>query len=156
MKNYRNHLAFPAFLAINLFVADQLLKLAVEKYLQTPVTLIPNLLSLRYEQNTGIAWSIALPQIVTLVMNFILLIILPIFLIKNLNMERKASQIILGFLVGGALGNLTDRIFRGYVVDYFAVGTFPVFNLADALITLSVFLILIFYDKIIRISKKPA
>ena len=49
----------------------------------------------------------------------------------------------LALLIGGTLGNLIDRIFRGYVIDFIAVGWWPSFNLADAASTLAV-LFLIF------------
>ena len=52
-----------------------------------------------------------------------------------------------GFLIGGILGNLFDRIFRGYVVDYVSISlfgySFPIFNLADVLITIGVILMII-------------
>ena len=148
---------FPKIIVCTLifFVADQLLKSIAQLYLSKAFTLIPGLLSFRYEQNTGIAWSIPLPQMLTIVINILLLVVLPVFLVKNLKMEQRVSQLVVSSLLAGALGNLIDRLFRGYVIDYVAVGSFPVFNLADALITISIFLILIFYDKIIRNPKKP-
>jgi signal peptidase II len=45
--------------------------------------------------------------------------------------------------MSGALGNLTDRIFRGPVTDFIAVGKFPVFNIADASITIGVSLLIL-------------
>jgi len=43
--------------------------------------------------------------------------------------------------LGGALGNLTDRLMRGSVTDFVSVGTFPVFNVADASITIGVIIL---------------
>ncbi|HQY31267.1 MAG TPA: signal peptidase II [Thermomicrobiales bacterium] len=43
-----------------------------------------------------------------------------------------------GLILGGALGNTIDRIARGFVVDFFAVGAFPRFNIADAALTLGI------------------
>jgi len=48
----------------------------------------------------------------------------------------------LALQLGGALGNLTDRIWRGYVTDFIAVDDFPVFNFADVAITLGILLLL--------------
>jgi signal peptidase II len=53
-------------------------------------------------------------------------------------------RIALAMQVGGALGNLIDRIRFGPVTDFIAVGTFPVFNVADASITVGVIILLIF------------
>ena len=49
----------------------------------------------------------------------------------------------LGLLVGGAVSNLVDRVLQGYVTDFLHVGSFPVFNLADAAITCGVILLLL-------------
>ncbi len=140
-------------LTVVLYLADQLLKLMAQAWLQKPLTVISGLLVFRYEKNTGIAWSIALPPLLIIIMNIALLLVLPFFLIKNLKLDQKLSWLIVSFLLAGALGNLTDRLLRGYVIDFLAIGRFPVFNLADALITISIFLILVFHDKITRTGK---
>jgi len=56
--------------------------------------------------------------------------------------NRMLAQIALGLLLGGAVGNLIDRIFRGEVTDFIDVGAWPVFNLADTAITVGVILFL--------------
>ena len=58
--------------------------------------------------------------------------------------ELWIMRIALAMQVGGALGNLIDRIRFGPVTDFIAVGTFPVFNVADASITVGVIILLIF------------
>lgn len=133
--------------ALLLFSLDQLLKWVAVVFFNPAVTLLPGI-SLRYEQNFGIAWSIPVPYPLLITLNILLLFLIPWYLAKNLDLTQKKVQIFLSFIIGGALGNLFDRIFRGYVIDYMAVGTFPVFNLADALLTCGIFLILLFYDKI--------
>ena len=69
-------------------------------------------------------------------------------------MEKKylPVQIISLFLIAGGLGNLIDRIRLGYVIDffYFSLINFPVFNMADIYVTVSMailFVLLIFYYK---------
>jgi signal peptidase II len=47
-------------------------------------------------------------------------------------------RLAMGILLGGAVGNLIDRLTRGYVTDFVSVGTFPVFNVADASISTGV------------------
>ena len=139
-------IALPALL---LAAADQLLKLAAVAYLQTPVQFTP-WLALRYEQNVGIAWSIFIPQPWLSIFNVFLLIVLPLYISQYIDLRRNSSRILLSMVIGGALGNLYDRLFRGFVIDFLAVGTFPVFNLADALLTVGIFLILVFYGRIKR------
>ena len=53
------------------------------------------------------------------------------------------QRICLALMVGGSIGNLINRLTLGYVVDFVAVGRFPVFNLADSCVTVSVILLLI-------------
>jgi signal peptidase II len=53
-------------------------------------------------------------------------------------------RIAMGLQLGGAVGNLTDRLTLGYVTDFISVGTFPVFNVADAGITVGAALLLLF------------
>ncbi|GEM_PF-151444 len=49
----------------------------------------------------------------------------------------------IGLIIGGAVGNLIDRLRLGYVVDFVAVGTFPIFNVADAAVSTAVVLLLL-------------
>lgn len=69
-----------------------------------------------------------------------------LFFIKN-NSLTRIDEIVYGILIGGVLGNLVDRVFRGYVVDYLGFQifnyNFPVFNFADICIVLAVLTILI-------------
>ena len=59
--------------------------------------------------------------------------------------ERKhaLAQIAFGLIIGGAVGNIIDRIPDGLVTDYFQVGTFPIFNVADSAITIGAALLLL-------------
>ena len=131
---------------------DQILKFAAAAYLHTPIQLAP-WASLRYEQNVGIAWSIFIPQPWLSIFNVILLIVLPFYISQHIDLRRKDSCFFLSMVVGGALGNLADRLARGFVIDYISIGTFPVFNLADSLLTIGIFLILVFYGRIRRDSR---
>jgi signal peptidase II len=54
-----------------------------------------------------------------------------------------ALRLAMGLQLGGALGNLTDRIQHGYVTDFISVSTFPVFNIADSAITLGVIVLVL-------------
>ncbi len=131
---------------------DQLIKNLAQKYVLAPYSFLP-WASIRYEQNTGIAWSIPFPYPLLIIVNLLLVIILPIFIVKYFDIRQARTQIILIMMMAGGLGNMLDRVFRGYVIDYISVGWFPVFNLADSLLTISIFLLLLFYDKILGVSK---
>ena len=72
-----------------------------------------------------------------------------VYIFKNYKSLVSFEKVIYGLLLGGALGNLIDRIFRGYVIDFISVRLpfnydFPVFNVADIAVVVSCILLVIF------------
>ena len=116
------------------------------------IWLIKNVLCLTYTQNEGAAFSLFWGK------KFFLLLftgcILAVILAWSVHLIRSArglfSVILSGMVAAGAAGNLIDRLFRGYVVDfiYFAPIDFPVFNIADSLVVVGCIglIILIFLE----------
>ena len=140
----------PIVLMVILLIGlDRLTKWLAALYLSNPVEIIPYL-SLRYEQNSGIAWSIPIPYQILVPVSILLLCLIPFFIIKELNLKHVAAQAALALLIAGGLGNVYDRIVYGYVVDFISVGMWPVFNFADSYLTIGIFIILLFYAKIKR------
>lgn len=86
-----------------------------------------------YCENTGMSFSLLEGQRFILIALPILLIGIVEYLIFRGKIESKAMKIALAFLAGGGLGNLIDRIFLGYVVDFidFRIINFAIFNFAD-------------------------
>lgn len=130
-------------------ICDQLLKQLVfhQIELYQNIEIIKNLFSITHVHNTGAAFSIMSNNTILLIaIGLIALILIYFLLIKN-NILSKLDIIIYSLLVGGIIGNLLDRIIYGYVIDYLSVKifnyNFPVFNLADMGIVVSVFLIFI-------------
>ena len=78
---------------------------------------------------------------------FIIVSVLAIIFVVNLLMKRIYNTLGLSLVLGGAIGNLTDRIFYGNVVDFvdFSIGTFhwPAFNVADSSLTIGIIIILL-------------
>ena len=58
------------------------------------------------------------------------------YVIKQRQFMTKKTIIFLSFIIAGGFSNLIDRIFRGAVLDFIKIGSFPVFNLADVFIVL--------------------
>ncbi|OUQ75119.1 signal peptidase II [Flavonifractor sp. An100] len=126
----------PYFLLAALLVAlDQLVKYLVLTYIPLGghVPFLPCLVELTYVQNTGAAFSMFeehtwLLALVSLVMSAVL----AVALWKNF-FRHPLGKITLTLLLAGAVGNLIDRVFRGFVVDMFNVlfMHFAVFNVAD-------------------------
>ncbi len=110
------------------------------------VTVIPHILGLRYSENTGAAFSMlssktALLSAITLVA---LLVMAYMIFIKRYGAKYERAFLIMIFT--GGLCNLIERVFFGYVVDYFEFlfVRFAIFNFADSLITVGVTLLLIY------------
>ncbi|MEI6529331.1 MAG: signal peptidase II [Candidatus Falkowbacteria bacterium] len=121
------------------FIVDRYLKLlALNQNLQPPVKLIGNFFSFNFTPNYYMAFSLPFSG---LVLNSIIiavifgLIYLIFYLILN-DYKPKSSIILLTIILFGAISNILDRISCGYVIDYFELRYFTVFNLADAMISL--------------------
>ena len=136
------------FYALICLVIDQLIKLVVSFLdLNTKITIIPNFFYITYVQNDGAAWSILSGNRLLLIMiGMICLFLVYFFLIRNKQIS-KFEQVNYVLLVSGIMGNLCDRIIRGYVIDYLDFKIFnyyfPIFNLADIFIVIGTGLIII-------------
>lgn len=131
-------------------LVDQVVKAIVVNNLDfnESIEVISGFFSLTLLQNTGAAFSILSSGTLFLVLvSLVALNLIYWFLIKDKNLN-KLETIIYGVLIGGILGNLIDRIFHGYVIDYLDFKifgyNFPVFNLADICIVVTIILIIIF------------
>ncbi|KEC56073.1 signal peptidase II [Bartonella koehlerae] len=114
----------------------------------TEIPLLP-FLSLYHVRNSGIAFSFfsSFSHWGLIVLTFIILIFL-LWLWKNTEYNKFLARFGLTLIIGGAIGNLIDRICFYYVIDYILfyiddVFYFAVFNLADAFITLGVIMIIL-------------
>jgi lipoprotein signal peptidase len=101
-----------------------------------PIRLLGGLLTLRVDRNPGAAFSIGTSM--TIVFSAIALGVIVFILRTSRRIHSLPWAITLGLLLGGATGNLTDRLFRspgplrGYVVDWIQLPHWPVFNLSDS------------------------
>lgn len=123
--------------SIILIFIDQIIKYLVHNYIISDIVIINNFFSITNLSNYGAAFGILSNNIYFLIFISLILIYFIISEIKKNN--NKGYIISLLMILSGALGNLIDRIFRGYVVDYLSFEvfsiSFPVFNFADMLIT---------------------
>uniref|UniRef100_A0A7C5Z8S0 Lipoprotein signal peptidase n=1 Tax=Caldicellulosiruptor owensensis TaxID=55205 RepID=A0A7C5Z8S0_9FIRM len=123
------------------FVLDQLTKAKAENiFVEIPVNLLGGILSLTYVQNRGGAFSILEgKRRFFIIVSIILILFLCYMIFKSTKNLYKFSY---SLIVGGATGNLFDRIVKGYVVDFIDIKVIPVFNLADFFITCGVLLLI--------------
>jgi signal peptidase II len=143
------------FYLILLIGFDQFTKYLVVQNLQdSPFILIPKVFQFTYHENDGAVWGILSGRTIFLVIMAIVLLSFMVFIYIKVPNEKRynALHIILIFICAGAVGNLLDRILKGYVVDflYFELIDFPIFNVADCYITISSILLVLlglFYYK---------
>ena len=144
-----------AVLAAALLVwLDQWTKLLVVQNLKNadPFVLIPGVLELGYVENTGAAFGILQgSRMFFLILTPAVCLFLLAVLLKTPRRKKYLPlNIILCFIMAGALGNYIDRLKNGYVVDfiYFKPIDFPLFNVADIFITVGfavLLLLIVFY-----------
>lgn len=136
-------------ISIILLCIDQISKLLVVNLLTKTdsITIIKNFFYLTYINNDGAAFSILVGKRIFLILIAVLVIVMLIRYIKKNNIQNKLELVSISLIIGGSLGNLMDRVVRGYVIDFLDFKIFnynsPIFNLADTFIVIGVFLLLL-------------
>ena len=125
---------------------DLLVKIIVINFMRLydTIRIIPSFFNITYVRNTGAAFSILEDsRIFFIVITFVALIV--IYLLLKDKVLNKYQTFLYSMLIGGIAGNLIDRIIYGYVIDYLSFNifsySFPVFNIADSFIVISVILL---------------
>ena len=145
----RRRLAALLYLAAAVVYAlDRLTKVLAETHLsgRPPVEIVPGVIELTFTTNPGgafglfggAAWLFVLASVVVIVA----------VVASSRNLPSRLAAVSLGLVLGGALGNLTDRVLRGpgfsgEVVDFIDFQIWPVFNLADSAIVIGAALLLL-------------
>ena len=135
-------------IALGVVAADQLSKLwAVRELPDAPVSIVGDTISFRLARNTGGAFSLfqAFTPLLAVVA-----IVVAFFLVRAVrNAEDTLNVVALSLILGGAIGNLLDRVFRspgfmrGGVIDFVHIGAWPTFNVADSSITIGAILLVV-------------
>jgi len=133
--------------AVLVYIADQLTKawVAVNLEPDQPRELLGSVLQLNLTRNPGAAFSILTGS--TWILTSIACAVVVFIVITARRLGSRGWAMALGLLLGGSLGNLTDRMFRapgpgrGHVVDFLQLPNFPIFNIGDSAIVTSAVLI---------------
>ncbi len=136
-----------AVVAAIVYVCDIVTKVLAVEHLtgRDPVEVVPGVLSLTLVRNPGAAFSLGTG--LTVVLTGVALVVVVVVLRMSGRLRDRGWAVALGLLLGGALGNLTDRLLRepgplrGHVVDFLALPHWPVFNVADSAITVAAVLV---------------
>lgn len=138
---------------IFLVIIDQLVKFIIaSKLYNSTITIFKGILNLTYVQNTGGAFGIGSSStIMFVILNVIIITIIMKFILSKKGDISISILISLILILAGGIGNLIDRIFRGYVIDYIDINPlikYPMFNIADICVVLGcmIIFILVIYD----------
>ncbi len=132
-----------ASLASLVFVLDRITKIAVANNMShgQSIKILPNIFHFTFVLNNGTAFGLlkgqnaALAAFSALAAAFIV-----VYAVRRKGMTADVSAA-LGLILGGALGNLFDRVRFGYVIDFLDFRIWPVFNLADSCITIGIIIL---------------
>jgi signal peptidase II len=142
------------------YLVDRLSKLWAEEVLvrRAPIELIPGVLELNYTTNSGGAFGLGGDA--PIVFAIATIVVAAIVVAASFRLGRGLVAVGLGLVLGGGLGNLTDRLVRGSgldgrVVDFIDLQVWPIFNLADSAIVIGALLLLVASFRRERGSEMP-
>ena len=115
---------------------DQIVKqIVIKNVFSSSIQISKGVLNFTYVENTGGAYGIGSNNIlIFIIINVIIIGILMKFVISKRDEINNALLIAISLIIAGGMGNLIDRIFRGYVIDFIDINPvfkYPVFNIAD-------------------------
>ena len=142
---------------------DQITKMIVVNSMELyqSISVIDKVFSFTYIHNYGAAWGMLSDhRWVFILVTAIAIVILPIFLYRYRKLHFMFG-FSLSLIIGGAIGNMIDRVFLGYVVDFLEATfiDFPVFNVADICVVcgaIMMFVYIAFIDKTLFADKPKA
>lgn len=137
-------------IALFVIVMDQLTKWMIVKKMEygESIEVINNLLYITSHRNRGAAWGILEGKMWFFYLITVAVVIALVYYIQKMAKQSVLIGVSLALMLGGAIGNFIDRVFRQEVVDfvhtYIFAYSFPVFNVADASLTMGVGLLIIY------------
>lgn len=138
----------PYIIAFFFFIIDLISKQVISNVINLgdSIQVIKNFFYITFVKNTGAAWSILEDhRILLLIITVMVLFIINKYM--NNVVLTKLENISYGIIIGGIIGNLFDRLFFGYVIDFLDFKIFgynyPVFNLADSFIVIGILIMII-------------
>lgn len=143
------YIGLSLFITLIILIGDQLTKFIIrtQMTLGESFAVVPKFLYITSHRNNGAAWGILSGKMTFFyIITIIVLIALIVFYIKEAK-NNMLMQIAISLLFSGALGNFIDRVSSGEVVDFIDTVIFgydfPIFNIADASLTIGVVLLII-------------
>jgi len=143
-KKYEKDVKF-VLIALAVVVLDQLTKWLVRVRVgEGSIPVLGDFLQLQVVHNTGVTFGLAQGHNLLFALLTLVIVIVLLVYYAKIHREKAIPSALTAVIVGGALGNLIDRLVFGQVIDFIAFSFWPTFNLADSAITLGV-IGLVFY-----------
>jgi len=145
--------------ALLIVAADQLSKVWIRSYPEEQLISEAGFFRIIHTHNTGAAFglfqghSFALTIVASVGIAVILLYALFIYRRFPI-LENRLGRLALGLILGGAVGNLIDRLNLGYVTDFIDIGVWPTFNIADSAVTVGVIILAYLLLPLARAGKR--
>ncbi len=148
LSRYSKKMAIYFSLAIFFMIIDRIFKYFALSYWEArQINIIGDIFKLDLAKNSGIAFSIPFSGLILNIGIFLIIVIIAIVLAKLIKKKENLPAFGLTFLLFGAISNMADRLVYGFVIDYFNLKWFTVFNLADVMIVGGVFYIILNFRK---------
>ena len=138
-------------IGIIVWLIDIITKISAVKVLMPirSVDIIKNILSFTYVENRGIAFGMFAGRRVFFILVSVIILAVVVFVVVKTHRQSRSAFLKLGgaLVIRGAVGNLTDRIIKGFVVDFIEVRfiDFPVFNIADIAVCVGAAMLIIHF-----------
>ncbi|AXI09013.1 signal peptidase II [Oceanobacillus zhaokaii] len=136
-------------IALIIIAFDQLTKWNIVKTMELgeSITVIQDFFYITSHRNSGAAWGILEGKMLFFYIVTVIVVIGVVYYMQKHAKNDKLLAVALSFILGGAIGNFIDRLFRQEVVDFFNFYifnyNFPIFNIADSALTVGVILVII-------------
>ncbi|MBI2659343.1 signal peptidase II [Candidatus Woesearchaeota archaeon] len=132
-------------IALLIVILDQLAKFLIKQSFQLnqSIPIIKNVFHLTYITNTGSAFGLFKGLNLFFMLFSAMVIVVIFYYMKKIKENEKTMKLAAGLLLGGTIGNLIDRLLYGAVTDFIDFRIWPVFNIADSAVTISVVLLII-------------
>ena len=135
-------------ISLSIVLSDQVVKFFIRNSMNIgdSIAVINNIFHITYVTNYGAGFGIMQGKTSLLIWFAIIVIGIILFYYERIQ-EKKSLQIFSGLILGGTLSNLIDRLFFGFVIDFFDFRIWPVFNIGDSCICIGVACLIIYLIK---------
>lgn len=139
----KKQIYFFATIVTIIIILDQLTKFLIQKIM--PIWNI-SFLKIHFVKNTGAGFGILQGKPILLGIISLIVALIIIFTYSKIPKE-KVPQLLFAIFLGGVIGNMIDRLFRQFVIDFIDLGFWPAFNIADAAISIAAIGLVIYFWK---------